>query len=104
MTGTRQSELAAAVRVSQQVVSRWVTGKTVPEPGTVFLIEDRLGMPAGDLSRHLGYVRVDRRSEERVPRTVEAIHADPELNDLGKSILLGVYETVRRARRQAGEA
>lgn len=45
--------------ISQSLVSRWELGQVEPEPYQVFALEASLGLPAGDLSRYLGFVPVD---------------------------------------------
>jgi len=45
--------------ISQSLVSRWELGQVEPEPYQVFALETSLDLPAGDLSRYLGFVPVD---------------------------------------------
>ena len=64
---------------------------TRPDPLTVFGMEHLLELPPGELSRHLGYRPVD--SGESV---VDAIEADPLLDDASRRILLGAYQQAVR--------
>jgi transcriptional regulator with XRE-family HTH domain len=89
--GMTQQQLADAVGVKQNTVSRWVNGDATPEPATVFEVESALKAEPGALSQHLGYIPV---GVDRVPCTIiEAIHNAVELQDYHRSALLSVYRS-----------
>lgn len=51
--GIEQLDLAEAVHVSQQTVSKWLRGKNKPRPERVTAIEKALNVPRGSLLMHL---------------------------------------------------
>ena len=76
---------------SQPVVSAWCRGEFVPEqPEDVFEIERVLGLSAGELSRHLGFLPVDM---ARCPPAdvLSAIEEDAVLRPAFKKALLAAY-------------
>lgn len=77
----------------QATVAGWLTDSP-PDPEVVFMIERCLGVKPGTYSRLLGYLPV----EARATRTVlEAIDADPRLNDQGRRMLRSLYESAVNA-------
>lgn len=75
--------------ITQSAVSAWRSGDTQPDPHTVFELERILSLPAGYLSKHLGYVPV---ASLTVTSTVQdVITADPLLDEIGKRTVLAVY-------------
>src|SRR5262249_45697845 len=54
----RRAAIQHDLHVSKGMVSHWLNGANVPNPDQVFAIEKTCELPAGDLSRHLGYVPV----------------------------------------------
>jgi hypothetical protein len=79
---------------SQSVVSQWLHGQTEWQPSVLFAVERALGLRAGDLSRHLGYLPL---AAVPPPTTVEgAINADPLLRPaLRRALIAGYREMVR---------
>ncbi|MCU1453100.1 MAG: helix-turn-helix protein [Acidimicrobiales bacterium] len=51
--GLVQADLAKRVGVSQQTVSKWITGETLPRPKLVPLLEEAIGVEPGELGRFL---------------------------------------------------
>lgn len=82
--------VAAAVGLSPDAVRKWIAGRGEPKPLTVFVIEQLLGVPPGELSRHLGFVPVG------VTSVAAALDADGALSAEGKRLLLAAYRAGRR--------
>lgn len=51
-----QEDLAQVMTVSTSTVGNWERGENMPAPDVVFRLEEVVGLPAGALSKHLGYV------------------------------------------------
>ena len=58
LEGVSHASLAKRIGVSPQLLSDWKRGHRTPSPASLFRLERVLGAPAGQLSRHLGYVPV----------------------------------------------
>ena len=58
LEGVSHASLAREIGVSPQLLSDWKGGRRTPAPASLFRLEHALGAPAGQLSRHLGYVPV----------------------------------------------
>jgi hypothetical protein len=85
------AEIAEVVDVSEDAARRWLRGENAPrDPLAVFAIEQHLGCPPGDLSRHLGFVPVGAVS------VTAAIEADEALTPEARRILLATYREGRR--------
>ncbi len=86
--GWTQRTLADALGMSQSAVSHWKAGTSEPLPRTVFAVEETLGLPPGELSRHLGYLPAG-----DVPAaTVEAaIAGDARLSPQHRRVLLATH-------------
>ena len=83
-----QADVARLIGRKQQQVSDWLAGRAhPPRPDVVFDIEDALGCP-DELSRHLGYVRLQEHGTEA------AIRQDPNLSPGDRDALLRFYEAV----------
>lgn len=88
------ADIASRVGVSRDAVRKWATNKGLPDPLTVFGLEQLLGLPPGEPSRHLGYMPAG-----APPSVPAAIEADPLLLEalygrwLGDGVAAG---TVRR--------
>lgn len=74
---------------SQAAISNYLMGKVIPDPPTVFALEQVLQLRAGTLSRLLGYLPASSRSARSVE---DAIAADPRLNEVGRRAVLAVYQ------------
>lgn len=87
--GIAQRSLAEMLEVSQGAVSGWVTGTMEPAPATVFRVEQALELPAGHLSKHLGFLPLT------VTRTVvsveESILNDPDLDLRLRRSMIAMY-------------
>lgn len=60
MSGKTQTAIAKAVGVSTSTLSAWKLGQAEPDRYEVtFALERALGAPAGELSRHLGYLPLE---------------------------------------------
>lgn len=81
--------------VSVNAVRLWLAGTTEPTRAKVFAMEKVLGLPAGAMSQHLGYLPV-----EAVPSlTVEdAIRKDTSLAPAVRRFLLSSIEGERASR------
>ena len=92
--------LLGLVRHLAEVERSWtrrvMRGEEAPrlsgEPGrdTVFLLEHKLDLAAGRLSRDLGYLPPDPLDN---PDVVAAIDADPRLSDQAKVMLVALYRS-----------
>lgn len=89
------SEVADQLHVSYDTVRRWAREGMAPDPLTVFGLEVLLDLPPGELSRHLGYRPVDSGVS-----VVDAIEADPRLDDTGRAMLLGAYRGIPKKPRR----
>lgn len=58
-----QAELAARLHTTQQTVSRWEAGATIPRPRRIVRLADVLGLEAGELHRIAGYIKQPERSD-----------------------------------------
>ena len=106
--GVSQAELGARVAAAegrerpwaQTAVQAWLAGKVRIPPERVFAIERALGVPAGSVSVHAGYLPVGTGGGLSVP---EAVNVDPDLTAAQREDLLAVWEVMRartRARRE----
>lgn len=99
-TATFASALAAALHDSPRTIREvaedldWTSdylakitrGERTPRPSGVFALERALGLAAGELSRHLGYIPADAPAS-----VVAAVQADPRLTDNAKRMILATY-------------
>lgn len=94
--GINQTQLAEALGgLAQSTVSAWLSGSATPVPDVVFRIEAVLGIAAGTLSRHLGYLPAGEGCVEA------AIAADPHLQARQRSLLLAHYRELTGNQRPA---
>lgn len=76
----------------QSSISAWASGQALPpDIETVFRLERVLKLKPGHLSRLLGFVPAEDK-ELDPPDVIEAIMADPQLDDSGRRMVLGIYE------------
>ena len=96
-----QDALAEAVGRKQSSVSAWLAGKSAPESATVFKIEEILDLPAGHLSRFLGYLPTAA-VEASSATFEELVTIDPLLDETQKRMILALYReaTSRRSTRR----
>lgn len=90
MRSMTQLELGQTLGITQSAVSAWKAGQAAPEPDVVFAVEQSLTMPAGWLSRHLGFVPADFRKQPPVS-VPDAALVDPLLDEPGKRAVIAVY-------------
>jgi len=79
-----QSQLADALGVAQNTISRWSTGDVEPALADIARLEQACGVPRGFVLRSAGYV-ADALSAE------EAIEADPRLDVPRRELILATY-------------
>lgn len=80
---------------SQGRVSQWLAEIERQPPARVFAIEEALEMPAGALSRLLGYLPASAVPAMSVPAAIEA---DRRLDGMGRSVLLAAYRAATKRR------
>jgi transcriptional regulator with XRE-family HTH domain len=93
---TRQvsaEELADRLSTSPESVRMWEKGKRVPKPARIFEIEQALGVPAGTLSRHLGFVPASGVATSPAS-LLEAIESAEELDETGRLLLAAAARAV----------
>ncbi len=87
-----QTDLADALKSTQANISNYERGRNAPDPATCFAIEEALGLPAGSLSHHLGYIPA---RVETVPCTIaRAVAEDERLDDIKRDALLTMYRAL----------
>lgn len=92
-----QADLARAVGSTQSAVSAWVNGHAEPASSLVFEVEGYLELPAGFLSRLLGYLPVS--AVASVASIQEAVQASTLIDEDLKPMLLAVVrELVKKSR------
>jgi transcriptional regulator with XRE-family HTH domain len=98
--GWTQNELAVELGTTQSAVSGWVHHRTQPRPPVVDRIEQLLDLPAGDLSRHLGYLSLSFESGSR--RSVShALETDEWIDDTARAAVMFLYNHYRSTARAA---
>ena len=89
--GERMGELHGRRPYGQSTVGTWIA-RTELTPALVFDIERALDLPAGHLSKLLGYVPVG--ATPPPGSVVDAIEADPLLDDRGRRSLVAAYRAL----------
>lgn len=69
LSGVDVAGLAAALGVGERTVRSWARAERSTSPDMVFALEDRLAVPPGTLSRHLGYLPLGRDEAEGIVAT-----------------------------------
>lgn len=87
-----QEHLGLEVGVSQAAVAAWEAGVNVPAPPTVFQLEVRLGLRAGQLSQHLDFLPLGAPRPTKVD-VVEAILRS-DLSHENKQVLIATYNVM----------
>jgi transcriptional regulator with XRE-family HTH domain len=92
-----QEYLGNQVGASQAAVAAWEKAVNVPDPETVFRLERTLGLRAGELSIHLGFLPLNAR-DVKIPKAdvVESILRDPRLGDVERRALLAAYRSLAK--------
>jgi len=91
--GLSQRAVGEAVGRTGSAVWQWEEGRGAPDHETVTKLEGVLGLELGSLAKLLGYVAPE--ADGRVS-VVEAVNADPRLNDSGRELLTSVYRWLVR--------
>jgi transcriptional regulator with XRE-family HTH domain len=91
--GLSQRAVGEAVGRTGSAVWQWEEGRGAPDPATVTKLEAALGLEADSLAKLLGYVIAGADGPVSV---VEALNADPHLNDSGRELLTAVYRWLVR--------
>lgn len=96
MSGKTQTAVAKAIGVSTSTLSAWKLGQAEPDkPQVTFCLERAIGAPAGELSRHLGYLP----PEAAAGSWEEALGLEPgQVDDRLLKALLVVIEAMKRGR------
>ncbi len=80
---------------------QWEEGRGAPDPQTVAKLERLLQIEPDSLARLLGYVPLSEPGSR--PATVlDAVNADPRLDDDGRELLTGVYRWLVRKHTDSG--
>lgn len=87
-----QDRLGAQVGKTQAAIAAWETGENVPEPDVVFRLERVLGLSAGQLSQHLGFVPAGTASVGQ--DVISAIVADRRLTESMRTALIAAYQAL----------
>jgi transcriptional regulator with XRE-family HTH domain len=96
--GLSQRAVGEAVGRTGSAVWQWEEGRGAPDYATVAKLEEVLELAPGSLAKLLGYVSPEVDGPVSV---VEAVNADPRLNDSGRELLTSVYRWL--VRQGAGE-
>jgi transcriptional regulator with XRE-family HTH domain len=91
--GLSQRAVGDAVGRTGSAVWQWEEGRGAPDQATVTKLEAVLGLEPGTLAKLLGYVPAGADGPVSV---VEALNADPRLNDSGRELLTSVYRWLVR--------
>jgi transcriptional regulator with XRE-family HTH domain len=97
-SGLSQRAVGEAVSRTGSAVWQWEEGRGAPDHGTVTRLEEVLGLEPRSLAKLLGYVTAGTDGPVSV---IEALNADPRLNDSGRELLTSVYRWL--VRQGAGE-
>jgi transcriptional regulator with XRE-family HTH domain len=92
-SGLSQRAVGEAVGRTGSAVWQWEEGRGAPDQATVAKLEGVLGLEPGSLAKLLGYVTAGADGPVSV---VEAVNADPRLNDSGRELLTSVYRWLVR--------
>lgn len=89
MGGRSNVAVGRHVGLTDDAVAKWIRGESEPPPLTVFAVEEFLGVPPGDLSRHLGFLPVAAKVS-----VLSAIDADERLTDRDRKVLRAAYRAL----------
>jgi transcriptional regulator with XRE-family HTH domain len=91
--GLSQRAVGEAVGRTGSAVWQWEEGRGAPDQASVAKLEEILGLEPGSLAKLLGYVTA---GVDGPVSVVEAVNADPRLNDSGRELLTSVYRWLVR--------
>ena len=97
-SGLSQRVVGEAVGRTGSAVWQWEEGRGAPDQATVANLEAVLELETGSLAKLLGYVST---GSDGPVSLVEALNADPRLDDSGRELLTSVYRWL--VRQGAGE-
>ena len=97
-SGLSQRVVGEAVGRTGNAVWQWEEGRGAPDHATVANLEAVLELEPGSLAKLLGYVPA---GSDGPVSLVEALNADPRLDDSGRELLTSVYRWL--VRQGAGE-
>jgi transcriptional regulator with XRE-family HTH domain len=97
-SGLSQRAVGEAVGRTGSAVWQWEEGRGAPDPATVAKLEAILELEPGTLAKLLGYAPA---GVDGPVSVIEALNADPRLNDGGRELLTSVYRWL--VRHGAGE-
>jgi transcriptional regulator with XRE-family HTH domain len=100
--GLSQRAVGEAVGRTGSAVWQWEEGRGAPDQATVTKLEEVLDLEPGSLAKLLGYVPAGTDGPVSV---IEALNADPRLNDSGRELLSSVYRwLIRQGPREMGKS
>ncbi len=88
-----QEYLGLEMGVSQAAVAAWESGTNIPNNETIFKLEARLSLRAGQLSQHLGVLPLGASRPGRFG-VIEAILRDHQISEENKRVLLATYHAM----------
>lgn len=94
-TGLSQRAVARAVGRTASAVWQWEEGRGAPDAPTVAELERLLRLEPNSLARLLGYVPLSA-GGDGVTSVVDAVNADPRLDEEGRELLTSVYRWLVR--------
>ena len=97
-----QRALSRLAGVSHSAVSQWESGRALPEPVKVVLLERALELEPGSLSRLLGYMPIAHQVDQAAMDVMRALEADPRLGERERELLATMYRQLVRQRAQEG--
>ena len=92
-SGLSQRVVGEAVGRTGSAVWQWEEGRGAPDHATVANLEAVLELETGSLAKLLGYVPT---GPDGPVSLVEALNADPRLDDSGRELLTSVYRWLVR--------
>ena len=95
--GLSQRAIARAVGRTPSAVWQWEQGHGAPDPQTVAKLERLLQVEPDSLARLLGYVPL-LEVTSRPGTVLDAVNADPRLDEDGRELLTDVYRWLVRKR------
>lgn len=99
--GWTQAQLADALGVQQQAVSKWLSGSTRPKPATLERLGSRLGLDIGELFRLAGYLEVAPTANgRRQPAAASGLSIPANLTPGERAVIEAVLDGIRARRRR----
>jgi transcriptional regulator with XRE-family HTH domain len=95
--GLSQRAIARSVGRTPSAVWQWEEGRGAPDPATVAQLEQLLQLELDSLAYLLGYVPTSE-ARDGAASVVDAVNADPRLDEGGRELLTNVYRWLVRNR------